>query len=196
MKKVLKILSALFLFMSTSCYASHPFAPGIWYENMSNNFIRELTITWNGRNIPGAYKMNPGGTGSSSFQVRNKSDFYGPVHISWKNVKGKVITRDFIFKEEYLIGAGWSFEDATINLYITQDDVLMFVRERVKTMNEDEESLRAPFMGKYGRYYTKTCPNLHKLGSPPCQLPIQVDPEWEKVSKYYVSKYGVESYSK
>ena len=194
MKKFLKILSLLVLSMSISCYTPYPKAPSISYENLSNNFIRELTIEWNERRIPGAYEKDPGVGGSSSFQVRQKSDFYGPVHISWKNAKGKVIAKDFVFKEEYL--SGWNFDNARINLYITQDDLLMFVRENYKTKSEDEKALGKPFMGKYSDYHAKTCPNLHKLGSPPCQLPIQVDPEWEKVSKYYVSKYGVESYSK
>lgn len=196
MKKFLKILSLLVLSLTTSCYTPYPMAPGIFYENLSNNFIREINIVWNGRNLGGAYKEDPGVGGSSSFQVRKKSDFYGPVHISWKNAKEKVITKDFVFKEEDLIGVGSTFKDGNIKLYITQDDLLLLVTEGINITNEDEKNLLKNFSGRYGRYHTKMCPRHYKLDEPPCQLPIQADPEWEKVSKYYVSKYGVESYSK
>lgn len=194
----MKILSVLFLFMSTSCYAPYPMAPSISYENMSNNFIREINIVWNGRNIGGAYKENPGGGGSSSFQVRKKSDFYGPVHLSWKNAEGRLITKDFIFTREHLANFGVKKNRATIDLYFTQDDVMMFITRGYNIyMNEEQKALGKPFMGKYSNYYHITmCPNNHKLDAPPCELPIKSDPEWEKISKYYISKYGVESYAK
>ena len=197
MKKFLKILSLLALSMSTSCYTPYPTAPDISYKNLSNNFIREINIVWNGRNLGGSYIEIPSGGGISSFQVRKKSDFYGPVHLSWKNAKGKTITKDFIFTREHLADFGPKKDRATIDLYFTQDDVLMFISRGYDIyMNEDEKALGKPFMGKYGHYHTKMCPRHYKLDEPPCQLPIQADPEWEKVSKYYVSKYGVESYSK
>src|SRR5262245_41820672 len=141
MKKTFRILSVLTLLLTASCFTPYPTAPSIDYQNMSNNFIREVKIIWNGRNLPGPHEAVPGISGGSTFDVRKKSDFYGPVHLSWQNAKGKTITRDFVFTQKHLADFDRKKKRATINLYFTQDDVLIFVREDFMTKSDDERKL-------------------------------------------------------
>jgi len=197
MKKAFRILSVLMLFLTTSCFTPYPTAPSVNYENMSNNFIREMDIVWSGRYVSKSYHgLPPGLSGVVSFDLRQKSDFYGPVHISWKNAQGKTIVRDFVFKKEHLPDFDNKKKRSHINLYFTQDDVLIFVAtDRKLYMNEEQKSLGRPFLGKYSDYYHKSCPD-QSVGHPPCKLPIQSDLEWEKIADYYISKYGVEAYKK
>ncbi len=114
-------LSSLVFFACAS--VSKKEAPVIYFSNISDVEIKDIECNWAGKNKLSLPILSPGDSRSQSFYIRNSADFFGAIVVSWVNVDGEKIEREFFFKENNLP----SFSDSTtynyVQFYLDQDEL-------------------------------------------------------------------------
>jgi hypothetical protein len=120
MKKIILIFLS---FLTFSCGAQKKESPVIYFSNSSPNPIQNIECEWAEENKLSLSVLNPGQSRSESFYVRDDSNFFGQVKVSWQNANGEKIAREFFFNKNNLP----SFSDPTIysyvQLYLDQEEM-------------------------------------------------------------------------
>lgn len=144
----IKLFAAFFMliFPLGACGMSsvlHPqFAPSIDIANLSQKNIENLEISWNGLRTAGG-RLYPGQGKSSSFQLRNLKDFYGPVRLSWENAAGRKFEKHFEFTEADMPVEYINRKKAHPEPYIPERDAV-FVRFEFTQTGVEFYTSRAP----------------------------------------------------
>ena len=122
MPKIFLALTGLFFLVA--CSGNHvKEGPVIYFSNVSVTPITKINCIWSDKNELTLPTLNPGDSRSQSFYLKQDSDFFGTVNISWNNSKGEKVVKEFNFREKHLP----SMDDTTtynyIQLYLDQEDI-------------------------------------------------------------------------
>ncbi len=132
MKRIFLTLFFLIGLLAINSCVRDELSPSINFRNSSSDggVVRNMEVIWNGYALlkeSGPDTVCRGG-GGQSFNLKKRSDFFGPVHAEWENAKGQKIAKDFIFKKEdfpsFAKGAKFdNFKYPQVYLFFTQSDV-------------------------------------------------------------------------
>lgn len=139
------LLIIILLFFLTGCASRY--TPGISYENMSPDYIRNIRCNWAEYPLV-KYSLHPGQGASQAFWIKNRKDFFGDVTIQWENAEGtQFIEKISVNPDSYPL-LKKSFDDLSgFYFYFTQEGVDYFVRERQVYTEDITERVR--LMEKY-----------------------------------------------
>jgi hypothetical protein len=155
---LIKIVLIVLDLALSSCVQPH--SPAIYFDNVSNEYIRNITGDWNGYYLHGDTLLHSGQSSSKVFSVESKSHIFGPVHLEWENAKGEKFRKDFVFKKEELptyaktFGAPKNYYNY-IRFYFDQDGVEYYTSDNPdiekieKEMQRVSEKSRSEFRKKY-----------------------------------------------
>ena len=164
-KNFVILLTTAFLF---SC-ASNPLreSPVIYISNSSLKPIKNLKCEWATKHVLSLPELTPGDTRSQSFYIRNESEFFGLVKVSWTNDAGNSLSREFFFRKANLP----SISDPTtynyVQLYIDQDYV------DVSTSDAPDFNGKAEKMDKLLTLYHNQYVQEHKTNDPAQLIKVQ-----------------------
>ena len=106
-------------------------SPSITFSNCSYDWIKvERGGLWGHRNTRlyvGTGPIGNGGGGTQGFDMENKSDFFGPIRIKWKNAKGEIHTTNLTIAEKDIPTK--KFKDMVwdgVHIEFTQDKALFY----------------------------------------------------------------------
>lgn len=141
MRYLIKLITLSLVVVNTNACSVYKISPSISFRNYSEDYIYHLKGHWNGYRLvqldDNQYPLPPGSSGMESFTLRKKSDLFGPVHIEWQNAKKEKIVKEFIFTKEQM--PNFSYEkNGHISFYLTQNDLIMFVRQHGSERGEEE----------------------------------------------------------
>lgn len=144
-----KFFAALTMILGLSACQNYYLSPSVIYRNASPNGseIKNIQVVWNGYRLlenNWSYDLCRSG-GGQSFNLRKKSDLFGPVHAEWENAKGKKISKDFIFRKK----------DLTSNPYHLSTIILFFTQTDVEYYTSDNPRIKEIELEKSGNWVNK-----------------------------------------
>jgi hypothetical protein len=183
---LVKIVLTVLVITISSCGHGYYSAPSLHFHNLSDDYVYDAEVNWNNKLF---YKIGserrPAASGAMTLAIKNKSDFFGPVHIKFKNGKGKIITKEFVFKNENLP------KDYSVVIYFMQNDVEYFIDDRdvkeVVERNKKLQSLYEEYRAVCRDKPIKTLPELVLIPNPEiCKkyMPIYKPENAAKLEKF------------
>ena len=136
MKNLLKKFLFIALFVNVVACGRYMSSPGIWFFNMSDDYIYTVRGNWSGYYVLGNTELPPGDSPSQNLILKNQSDIFGPVHLQFKNAKGELIQKDFTFTKDQLPDTKYHNFDH-IYIFLTQDGFEIFTRGRGEEKSEE-----------------------------------------------------------
>ena len=129
MKKDHVIFLLIIMFYLNSC--APIMSPAIEVKNTSadGSIIKNVKMIWNGYHLIKIPRPvdSCGGALEQNFNIRNESDFFGPVHVEWENASGQKLIKDFNFaKKDFPTFSRSMFGRHVYHyvvLYLTQTDL-------------------------------------------------------------------------
>jgi hypothetical protein len=67
--------------------------------------------------------LNPGDSRSQSFYLKENSDFFGLITMSWENASGEMVKKEFHFTKQNLPSMLDSTTYNYVQIYLDQDDL-------------------------------------------------------------------------
>lgn len=119
------ILSLALLAMSACISVGEPKleSPVVYFSNASPSPIRNIRVYWVNNTVLSLDALNPGDSRSQSFYMHNSSNFFGLVKVTWLNISGDMITREFYFRENNLPSIKDHSTYNYVQIYFDQHDL-------------------------------------------------------------------------
>ncbi len=155
-KKLFPITLLIIFMINVASCKSYESSPSIWYFNMSDDYINNIEVNWNGYYFP-KIDNYPGQSASFNFDFSHSSEFFGPVHLQWQNAKGELIKKDFIFTKDQLPNTKHHDFD-NVYIFLRQDGMELFTQGQ-KEQRSQEIIERRKKVVKFGQEFKKLCPN-------------------------------------
>ncbi len=77
--------------------------------------------------------MYPGESQSQSFYIKNNEEFFGLIAISWMNMMGDQISREFFFREKHLPGINEEGNFNYVQFYLDDKSLDIMTSDEVDT---------------------------------------------------------------
>jgi len=164
-----KFILVAIIFAITSCSVGiKKESPVIYFSNSSYHAISDIRCSWSNNNILTLPKLNPGDSRAQSFYIKNYSDFFGPIIITWINADGEKLSEEFNFRAMHLP----SIADTTTYNYVQ----LYFFQDGLSVMTSDAPNLASEVKRMDGllRVYSE---NFKTKNSVPATALIRVEPQ-------------------
>lgn len=154
-----KIPFLLLSFLLISCGTNRE-SPMIYFSNASLKPIKNINCEWAEKHVLSLPSLNPGESRSQSFYIKDNTDFFGLVKISWTNDEGNNISREFFFRKTNLP----SIDDPTtynyVQLYFDQHYV------EITTSDSPDSGGKAAKMDELMVFYSEQYVKNHKAENP------------------------------
>lgn len=164
-KTLFLIILTLVVISSCSTVGSGT-SPSVGITNYSQQLLYKIKVNWNGYYLNNKFEVSPGGGGTENFWLRKKSDFFGPITVTWQNAKGKIISKQFILTKKEFPDAYNRRKRSIIDLYLTQDDLYYVTSDHpnFKQINSERGNQATKWFQEYGmkKCYEKNGENSRK----------------------------------
>ena len=117
-----KIPLVAILFLLIGCAATRE-SPTIYFSNLSAAPVKDIQCVWAGSNVLTLAALNPGDSRAQSFYIRGSNKFFGEVNVSWRNIDGEKLVKNFVFRKIHLPNIDDNTTYSYVQFYFDQDEL-------------------------------------------------------------------------
>lgn len=128
---MIKFFSLTFLFLMFSCAQTPKESPVIYFGNAGTDAISKIECIWPGNIKLTLGGMNPGDSRGQSFYIKDKSEFFGDIILSWHNSADERMTKKITLTKADLPSIGDHTIYSYVQFYFTDDNVTMMTSDSV-----------------------------------------------------------------
>lgn len=174
--KVVILFLTVFVF---SCGAQKE-SPVIYISNASAQKISDIRFSWAEKHNLSLSSLNPGDSRSQSFYINRINDFFGRVNVSWRNVRGENLIREFVFRENNLPSVSDSTTYNYVQFYLDQEELEIVTSDAPDLVGKTRkmERMLTKYRDDYKRGNTTPETSLIRVEDTPKNLTDRNIPAW------------------